>query len=125
LIAAWLGIVYQLGSLPVVIPMARDYASATAPLLARVVAAQAPPQETPSVGPAPAAGADAAAAGAQPAQPAQPTAEPPNPEAVASFMRTALIGLPIGTALVGITGSLLLIVYFGGRRGRALYGLGR
>jgi len=129
LIAAWLGIAYQLGSLPIVIPMARDYATASAPLLARMVAAQAPSAapSPPSPTLSPAAG-DAAAAGTQPAQPAQtaqPAAEPPpNPEAVASFMRTVFVGVPIGTALVGIAGSLLLIVYFGGRRGRALYGLG-
>ena len=38
-------------------------------------------------------------------------------------LRTVFVGVPIGTALIGIAGSLLLIVYFGGRRGRALYGL--
>ena len=39
------------------------------------------------------------------------------------MMHTLSVGVPIATALLGIMGSLLLITYFGGRRGRALYGL--
>src|SRR5664279_5775151 len=39
LIAAWLGIIYQVGSLPLVIPIANDYAAASAPILIRMVAA--------------------------------------------------------------------------------------
>jgi hypothetical protein len=108
LMAGWLGIIFQVGSLPVVIPIARDYATASAPLLAQLVAAQAPPA-------APSAAPDAAAA-------APPEAL--KPEAVATFMHSVFIGIPIVTALLGIAGSLLLIGYFGGRKGRALYGLG-
>lgn len=103
LLAAWLGIAYQLGSLPVLIPIARDYAAVTAPLLAGAMA-------TDVVKPA----ADAGTAQA---------AEPPKPEAVARIMRSVFVGIPILTALVGIAGSVLLLVYYGGRRGRALYGL--
>jgi hypothetical protein len=112
LLAAWLGIAYQLGSLPVVIPIATDYAAATGPLLARMVTAQAP---------APAAAADA---GAAPAAAAASTDAPPKPESVVRMMHTVFLGIPIATSLVGIIGSLLLIAYFGGRRGRALYGIG-
>ena len=38
LIAAWLGIAYQLGSLPVTMPIAEDHAAMSAPLVARAVA---------------------------------------------------------------------------------------
>ena len=102
LLAAWLGIVYQLGSLPVVIPIARDFAAATAPLLASAMAADLP-------SPSAADGGDAEA--------------PPKPEAVANMMHSVFVGVPILTALIGVGGSVLLLIYFGGRRGRALYGL--
>lgn len=92
LAAAWLGIAYQLASLPVVLALASDYARVSAPLLAHMVAAE-----------------QAAGAGT-------------NPEAVASFVHAVLIGFPVLTAAVGVAGSLLLIIYFGGRRGRVLYG---
>src|SRR6185369_8744539 len=108
LAAAWLGIAYQLGSLPVVIPMARDYAAASAPLLAELVAAQLP---------SPAAPAGDATSGTEGA------GEQPQPEAVIALMRKVFVGVPIGTAVLWVAGSLLLIFYFGGRRGRALYGL--
>ena len=93
--AAWLGIAYQLGTLPLAIPMARDYARASAPLLAQIVKAQ------------------------------QDTGTPidATPESVASMLQSVLVGLPVVMAVVGVLGSLLLIRYFGGRRGRALYGL--
>jgi hypothetical protein len=38
-------------------------------------------------------------------------------------MHKVFISAPIVTAILGIFSSLLLITYFGGRRGRALYGL--
>ncbi len=137
LTAAWLGIAYQLGSLPVTIPIAQDYAATSAPLLARAIASDLPALAA-DAGAAvagdegstlvrPAAGRAAPAAdGGAAATPAPATASgesPPRPEAVAGFMHTVFIGAPIVTALLGILGSLLLITYFGGRRGRALYGL--
>jgi hypothetical protein len=144
LTAAWLAIAYQLGSLPVVIPIAQDYATTSAPILARMIASDVPllasdagtTTATPTtsaadaggvLAPAQGTGASAAAANrgkvtATPA-PVASSDPPPRPEAVASFMHTVFIGVPIVTATLGILGSLLLITYFGGRRGRALYGL--
>jgi hypothetical protein len=40
-----------------------------------------------------------------------------------SLAQAVVLRLLLATALLGVLGSLLLIVYFGGRRGRALYGL--
>jgi hypothetical protein len=94
LAAAWLGIVYQLGSLPIVISIARQYAARTAPLLVELVAIEGPTG-----------------------------GEAPRPEAMISFMRSLFVGTPIVLAALGIGGCLLLIAYFGGRRGRTLYGL--
>jgi hypothetical protein len=123
LTAAGLGIAYWLGSLPVVIPIAQDYAARSAPILARVIALDLPALAADG-GPGPAAATLApvadggsAAAGTGPREPA------PRPEAVAGYMQTAFIGAPIAIATLGILISLLLITYFGGRRGRALYGL--
>jgi len=131
LTAAWLGIAYQLGSLPVTIPIAADYAVSSAPIFARAVASDLP-ELIADAGAAAAGGAPGGAvtgagvdggAAAVPA-PAAPSAEPPlRPEAVAAFMHKVFIGAPIVTAILGIFSSLLLITYFGGRRGRALYGL--
>ena len=117
LAAAWLGIVYQVGSLPLVLPIASDYATASAPILARMVAA-----DTPAAPPADAGGATATAdaGGATAVAPGDP---PPRPETLAAVMHTLFLGIPIGTALLGVMGSFLLIGYFGGRRGRLLYGL--
>jgi hypothetical protein len=92
--AAWLGILYQLGTLPLSIPMARDYARASAPLLAQMVKMQ-----------------DSAAA------------IDATPESLTPIVQSLLVGLPVALAVLGIAGSGLLIAYFGGRRGRALYGL--
>jgi hypothetical protein len=94
LAAAWTGIAYQLMSLPVIIPMVRDYARASAPLLAAMVVADR------------GGGAEA-----------------PSPEAVTGLVQSLMIGIPLVTAAVGIAGSIVLIAYFGGRRGRTLYGL--
>ncbi len=115
LLAAWLGIAYQLGGLPVVIPIAEDYAATSAPILARMIASDLPALAT--------ADAGAAAAGTTGGAPVASSEPPPRPEAVAGFMHTAFLAVPIVTAILGILGSLLMITYFGGRRGRALYGL--
>jgi hypothetical protein len=93
--AAWLGIAYQIGTLPLAIPMAREYARASAPLLAQMVKAQ---QD-----------------GGVPVD--------ATPESIASMLQSLLVGLPVVMAVLGVAGSVLLIRYFGGRRGRALYGL--
>lgn len=126
LTAAWLGIAFWLGSLPVVIPIAQDYAVKSAPILARVIALDLPTLAADG-GPGPAAGGAAAPAadgGAATTTAGKASGEPaPRPEAVAGYMKTAFIGAPIAIAIVGILISLLLITYFGGRRGRALYGL--
>ena len=118
LLAAWLGIAYQLGGLPVVIPIAQDYAATSAPILARMIASDLPALATADAG-APADRGRRRRGGA----PAAAPEPPPRPEAVAGFMHTAFLAVPIVTAILGILGSLLLITYFGGRRGRALYGL--
>lgn len=125
LTAASLGIVYWLGTLPVVIPIAQDYAAKSAPILARVIALDLPTLAADG-GPGPAAASPAPVAdgGAAAATAQTGSGEPaPRPEAVAGYMQTAFIGAPIAIATVGILISLLLITYFGGRRGRALYGV--
>jgi hypothetical protein len=90
LAAAWLGIVYQLGSLSVAVPIARDYARNGAALLAQIVTIQTNGQT-----------------------------QGATPEAMAKL----LLGAPILMSIVGVLGSLVLIRFFGGRRGRTLYGL--
>jgi hypothetical protein len=92
LAAAWTGIVYQLGTLALTLPIVRDYASQAAPLLARLVALQADPSDAPAT-----------------------------PEVLAKVV----VAFPVVTSAVAIAGSVLLIGYFGGRRGRVLYGLER
>jgi hypothetical protein len=111
LTAAWLGILYQVGTLPLVIPIAREYAAEVAPLVAPMVAAEA----------AKSTGADA---GAQPETATAPVAAPTDPESVARGLQSVFVGLAVAMALAGVFASLLLIAYFGGRRGQALYGLG-
>jgi hypothetical protein len=114
LIAAWLGIAYQVGTLPLVIPIASDYAQSSAPILIRMVAADNPGN---------AADKGAATGGAPAVTAAGEKSDPTRPETLAGFTQTVFLGVPIATALLGVLGSLLLISYFGGRRGRALYGL--
>ena len=106
LTAAWLGIVYQIGTLPLVVPIAREYAVEVAPLVAPLVAAEA------------AKSVDGGSARHE-----TPPA-PPEPESVARGLQSVFVGLAVAVALTGVFVSLLLIAYFGGRRGRALYGLG-
>jgi hypothetical protein len=90
--AGWTGIVYQVATLPLVLPLAREYAMASAPLLAQKVAAE------------------------------QGSAGPPA-ESVTALAQTFLVSMPVALSLLGITGSVILLIYFGGRRGRVLYGI--
>lgn len=92
--AAWLGIAYQIGTLLLEMPMVREYARAGAPLLAQVLRAQRDAGES-----------------------------APTLEELASALQSLLVSAPVAAAAVGIAGSLVLINYFGGRRGRALYGV--
>lgn len=88
-----LGIAYQIGTLPVYVPLMRDYAAHGADLLAQVVIHSAGAKATASV------------------------AE------VAGRLRSAIVGGPIVVAVISVAGSSILLVFFGGRRGRALYGI--
>jgi hypothetical protein len=90
LTAAWVGIVYQLGSLFIAIPIARDYARLGAALLAQLVTLQQ------------GAAGDVA-----------------TPESVSKL----LLGVPVLMTVAGMLSSLVLLRFFGGRRGRVLYGL--
>jgi hypothetical protein len=92
LLAAWTGIAYQLVTLGLTFPIARDYAAQAAPVLAKLVALQG----------------DAASADATPERAAQ-----------------LVVAFPVFMSAVAIAGSFVLIRYFGGRRGRVLYGLER
>jgi hypothetical protein len=92
LLAAWTGIVYQLGTLALTFPIVRDYSTQAAPLLARLVALQA---------------------------------DGPAGDATPDVVAKVVMVFPLLTTAVAIAGSLVLISYFGGRRGRALYGLER
>ena len=75
LVAAWFGIVYQVASLPFMIPVAQDYAAASAPILARMVASDLPPAAPAAVD----AGVVAAAPGADADAAATATAPTPTP----------------------------------------------
>jgi hypothetical protein len=92
LLAAWVGIAYQILSATLTFPLIRQYAREAAPQLAQLVAMQA--------------GGPAANA---------------TPEVAAQ----AVVAFPLFTTALSILGSLVLIRYFGGRRGRILYGLER
>lgn len=121
LIAAWLGIAYQVGTLPLAIPMTSEFAAANAPLLFRMAALSASADDatgTPTATPGATGGAPAAVAA--PAKPSQP---PLGREEMASIAQTAVLRVLLAVTLLGVLGSLLQIVYFGGRRGRELYGL--
>jgi hypothetical protein len=91
LAAAWTSIVYQVTTLPFIVPLMRDYALQAAPLRVRQFALHH-------------TAADAATF---------------TPELVTNLFTA----LPVLGAAFGIAGSLVLIRYFGGRRGRVLYGL--
>jgi len=135
LTAASLSIVYQLGCLPAVIPIAKDYASVGAPVIARLIilnlrAAEAearPAVASPGGGGAPAPPDNAKASDSGAATPPAPAAASgeslPRPEEITPLVQKLIVGEPIAMAILGILTSLLMITYFGGRRGRALYGL--
>jgi hypothetical protein len=95
LCAGWLGIAYQLGTLPLSIPLAAAQAHASAPILARR--------------------ADLLQQAGD--------ATPLSPETVDAVARWVLVGVWVALAVVGVAGSIVVIAYFGGRRGRMLYGL--
>ena len=89
-----LGIIYQVGTLPVYLPLMRDYAESSSDLLAQVIFQSA----------------------------GQVSAL--TPAEISHRLRTAIEGGPILSAAVWVVGSLVLFAFFGGRRGRALYGIG-
>jgi len=90
LVAAWMGIAYQLARLWLIFPFTRDLAREWAPLLARLAALQP-------------GGANARV----------------TPEAISDIF----VAIPIFVAAVAIAGSVVVIRYFGGKRGRVLYGI--
>ncbi len=133
LTAAWLAIAYQLGSLPVMIPIANDYAATATPLLARMATANLP---VPAVADAGALVADAGAlvadagavlaraetgkssaevadAGAAASSTPAPAGElPARPEDVAPLIHGLVLGVEIARAvlciLVSLSADLLL-----------------
>jgi hypothetical protein len=92
LAAGWTGIVYQIGTLPLALPVVRDYAAQAAPLFAQLAALQSDGR--------------------------RPVA---TPEVLAKLVTSSAVF----ASAVAIGGSLVIIAYFGGRRGRVLYGLER
>jgi len=93
LLTAVLGIVYQVGELPLSIQISREVVAAAGPLLAEII------------------GAGGEAAGRSQAE-------------LVATLDAAAARAPLFAA-VGVGWCLLLLVYFGGRRGRELYGLPR
>jgi len=94
LAAGAVGIVYELGSLPYGVAMARMAALDGAPLMAKLFIDS----------------------GQQPAG--------TNPAELAAKLHVAMVAPPIVSSLLGIGWCLAMMVYFGGRRGRAVYGIG-
>lgn len=88
-----LGIVYQLGTLPVYLSLMHDYVDRNADLLAQVLLQSTGQGSTLNVTEA------------------------------AGYLRSWSVVGPILVCIVGIIGSLILFAFFGGRRGRALYGI--
>jgi hypothetical protein len=88
------GIVYQVATLPVYLSLMSDYATRGADLLAQVVVQSAGGATAPSV-----------------------------PE-VAQRLRSAIVGGPIVVTIISVLGALVLLRFFGGPRGKALYGIG-
>ena len=93
LVTGWTGIAYHLGSLPLGVRMARQAAVGGAPLLAQVLIASG--KEPPEI-----TAAD-----------------------LTAKLHAVIVAPPFVAAGIGIVGCLALLAYFGGRRGRALYGL--
>ena len=91
---AALAILYHLGSLPVYVTLMRDYADQSGTLLARAVL-----------------------------QGNSTLANESNPEELAGRLRSGIVAGTVVMTMMGVLGSLVLLTYFGGRRGRALYGL--
>jgi hypothetical protein len=91
-----LGIGYQLAVLPLYLALTQDYAARGSALLARSIV------ET--VG---------------------PTSADLTPEQITARLHSAIVGGPLVAAAVGIVGSLVLLFFFGGRRGKLLYGIAR
>lgn len=91
MITAWVGIVYQIGSVPLGVVMARQAAADGGPVLAQVVIDS----------------------GRQP------------PGFTAAELPHLMIVPAILAAVLGVISCLVLLAFFGGRRGRALYGLDR
>ncbi len=92
LAAGWAGIIDQLGALPFAVAMARRAAEAGAPVLQHVLAQNG--KEMPGLAPAD----------------------------VTAALRAAVIMMPVLRAGMGIAWSLALLIFFGGRRGRAVFG---
>ncbi|HEY8926748.1 MAG TPA: hypothetical protein VIU64_20335 [Polyangia bacterium] len=86
-------ILYRVAALPVHLNLMRDFAARGAELVARAVLQGTEDSSATRVG------------------------------EVANRMRAAMVTEPIVVAVLGIAGGLLLLGFFGGRRGRALYGL--
>jgi len=91
-----LGIGYQLAVLPLYLALTRDYAARGSALLARSIVE--------NVGPS---SADL------------------SPDQITARLHSAIVGGPVVAAAVGIAGSLVLIFFFGGRRGQLLYGIAK
>lgn len=91
---ALLAILYHVGTLPLYLSLMRDYAERSGTLLARAVLQSA---------------------GVNPSE--------NTPEELAGRLRSGIVAGTVVMAALGIAGSLVLFAYFGGRRGRALYGL--
>jgi hypothetical protein len=93
LAAGAVGIVYEIGGLPYGVAMARLAAIDGAPLLAQVFIES----------------------GQQPAG--------TNPAELAAKLHVAMVAPPIVSALLGVGWCLAMMIYFGGRRGRVVYGI--
>ena len=90
--ASWAGILYQLTALPFAVAMARHAAEAGAPVLLQVLIQN----------------------GKQ--FPGMPEGD------VGTALRAAVTMMPVLRAAMGIAWSLALLIFFGGRRGRAVFG---
>lgn len=88
-----LGIVYHVATLPVYVSLMHDYAGLGADLLAQMMILRAGGTTTLNAG------------------------------EIASGLRSAIVGMPILVSVISAGGSAILLAYFGGRRGRALYGV--
>jgi len=90
--AAWAGLAYQFGALPFGVAMARHAAEAGAPVLQEVLARN---------------GRDVHGLAAGD---------------ISAALRAAVTMMPVMRAAMGIAWSLALLIFFGGRRGRTIFG---